>query len=624
MWLVQNPKQLEYYPAPCSGGNTPDDKVTAPPLRILAVLPGPARPARRRGCPRGTSGSPPALHAPLPAKARARDPRGGIRTAARAPPRVGATPSHFLTRLPSPRLHRVALHTPRGTPSRSRPLSPTSLSPTHGTVATRRHALRVRVSREGAREPPRWWPSWAGGRGGVRGAEAGVAPSPAAGTRRAAGPLGTRLRDPAPGRGPSLPPRRPRRRPRPVPAAPVARSPEGRTAPARTPCARARSPRGGRSGRADRAAAAAPHLPGARPPPSGAPLGPRRRQGGSWGRAEAAGSGRRRRSLQPPAAEQEICRVPPPPPLALGLGLRLRLRLGLGLRGGGGGRRSEERGRRLPSGAGSAPRAPAPPGGAPPRSLDVRLPRLARLPGERPWPGWGWGATARSRAPTDGDRCDGRSSARERPFLPRLGPGHLEVTWLGTRFGLRRGYKGARGTLYRFWFREVQREPGKSPEPVSSSLKRGWGHHLVGEGLGGPGGRARQRETHLHGGRAAARKGRDLLLSGTALQATCCVLCRQVSESRAFQSGGQKGYRNEAASLHFFWSLKTSVIVTLKHVVRGIEARVVLVPVRKPLDPSYPSPFGFSSCSSFSRLRPLLSSHPRLQGSALPLAILTT
>ena len=28
MWLVQNPKQPEYYPAPCSGGKTPDDKVT--------------------------------------------------------------------------------------------------------------------------------------------------------------------------------------------------------------------------------------------------------------------------------------------------------------------------------------------------------------------------------------------------------------------------------------------------------------------------------------------------------------------------------------------------------------------------------------------------------------------
>ncbi|XP_045295360.1 translation initiation factor IF-2-like [Leopardus geoffroyi] len=423
---------------------------------------------------------------------------------------------------------------------------PTALSPPADTRSGCGFPERERGSRRGGGQVGR------GGSGGARGAEAGVAPSPAAGTRRAAGPLGTRLRDPAPGRGPSLPPRRPRRRPRPVPAAPVARSPEGRTAPARTPRARARSPRGGRSGRADRAAAAAPHLPGARPPPSGAPLGPRRRQGGSWGRAEAAGSGRRRRSLQPPAAEQEICRVPPPPPLALGLGLRLRLRLGLGLRGGGGGRRSEERGRRLPSGAGSAPRAPAPPGGAPPRSLDVRLPRLAPLPGRDPGRGGGEGATARSRAPTDGDRCDGRSSARERPFLPRLGPGHREVTWLGTRFGSRRGYKGARGTLYRFWFRDVQREPGKSPEPVSSSLKRGWGHHLVGEGLGGPGGRARQRETHLHGGRAAARKGRDLLLSGTALQATCCALCREVSESRAFQSGGQKGYRNEAASLHFF------------------------------------------------------------------------
>lgn len=81
------------------------------------------------------------------------------------------------------------------------------------------------------------------------------------------------------------------------------------------------------------------------------------------------------RRLLPPAAEQEICA--PVGPAASSAAARARLGLGLG--GGGGGRRCEERGRRLVSGAGSAPRRPPHLGRGP-------APRGWREPPERPGP----------------------------------------------------------------------------------------------------------------------------------------------------------------------------------------------------------------------------------------------
>lgn len=316
------------------------------------------------------SETPPGLDAPLPAKARARDPRGSHGMAAPAPPRVVATPSHFLKKLLSLPLYRVAPSTSRGTPSRSRPLSPTSLSPTPSPVATRRHALCVPVSRGGAREPPRRWPSRAGVPG--RRGQGRAVPSLWHPARLGA------AKDRAPGAGTPA-------RPLPPAAAAEAPAPACSGRPGRTATRGAHGPRPhparAHLGGAGPVAPIAPprRLRISRRPPAalrGAPRSPpaRRKVVGTRG-----GRGVRAPLAPPPAARSRAGnlsgRVPPPPPLRLGLRLRLR--------GGGGGQRSEERGRRLVSGAGSASRAPAPPGSTPPPWTFSQ----AGAPSGTPWPG---------------------------------------------------------------------------------------------------------------------------------------------------------------------------------------------------------------------------------------------
>lgn len=121
--------------------------------------------------------------------------------------------------------------------------------------------------------------------------------------------------------------------------------------------------------------------------PRGRPSVTAGREGGSWGRAEAAGSGRRLRRLLPPAPVPPAARrgagnlsgrVPPPP----------QLQLGSGSAAGAGARRCEEPGRRLVSGPGSAPRAPAPPGAAAPPGRDGPRPLGSQLPRRSLCPGW--------------------------------------------------------------------------------------------------------------------------------------------------------------------------------------------------------------------------------------------
>jgi hypothetical protein len=182
---------------------------------------------------------------------------------------------------------------------------------------------------------------------------ASVARSLDAGTRY------TARADPAPWRGPCLPRWRSGRRPRPARATRGAHGHRRTHGHPPAPRAAHRSPRGGRCCRSDRAAAAAPHLPGARPPPSGAPAVP---AGTKEVVRTCGGSGVPAPLETPPAARR-------PPPAA-------RSRAGnlcsgsRGVRGsdsgsgsssaaGAGPWRCKEQGRRLVPGAGSAPREPA-------------------------------------------------------------------------------------------------------------------------------------------------------------------------------------------------------------------------------------------------------------------------
>lgn len=184
-------------------------------------------------------------------------------------------------------------------------------------------------------------PSWAGSPGGRW--QGRAVPRRRQPARRAP-------KDPAPSSAPGA-------APPPAAAAPACSGPRGAQSPRGAPrCPRAHSPRRGRSCRAARAAAAAPHLPGARPPPSGRPLSPpRARRPAGTGGGRGVGAPLAPLPAATAAAEQGVCPA--------GSAVRsARLRRALRLAAGAGARRGEERGRRLVSGAGSAPRAPAPRG----------------------------------------------------------------------------------------------------------------------------------------------------------------------------------------------------------------------------------------------------------------------
>lgn len=245
------------------------------------------------------------------------------------------------------------------------------------------------------------------------------------------------------------------------------------------------------------------HLRGARPPPahsvpltSGGPVRSRRSRlrGGSaspgrppaalrgaslslLGAKEGPGDARRPRAPGParatsclphrrrqlPAAEQEICRA--------GSRRLLRSRSGSGSAAGAGARRCEERGRRLVSGAGSAPRAPAPLGAAAPPSsdglrpwqhpaaLDVPLPRLLPLLG-RPWPG------PHCTDPGAHGGCQGVTgtlTGRKGPSYPALTLGARNWSGWGQAFrhAVRTGER-TQDTPFHFWFGEGGRAM-KSP-----------------------------------------------------------------------------------------------------------------------------------------------------------------
>lgn len=361
------------------------------------------------------SETPPGLDAPLPAKARARDPRGSHGMAAPAPPRVVATPSHFLKKLLSLPLYRVAPSTSRGTPSRSRPLSPTSLSPTPSPVATRRHALCVPVSRGGAREPPRRWPSRAGVPG--RRGQGRAVPSLWHPARLGA------AKDRAPGAGTPA-------RPLPPAAAAEAPAPACSGRPGRTATRGAHGPRPhparAHLGGAGPVAPIAPprrlrisRAPARRPPgrpsvPAGAKEGggdARRPRGpGAAGAASCRPQPSRKFVRPGPAAASAPARAPAPAPRR-GRGPAQR---------GAGATPGVRRGERIP-GAGPTWKHPT--------ALDV-------------FPGWCPFRDTLAGPPLPGPRREprvagvtGTLTCGKGPACPRLGPGHQEVAWLRTSFG---------------------------------------------------------------------------------------------------------------------------------------------------------------------------------------------